>query len=100
MCFFAAYLACITHVLLYNWRDIAIGFNSVRDSIKKGREHWFRSSREQFTDVHNRLMMECMSSLALLIPIPGDETQGWLRCHSKHFGLVRYRLWDAYRKMY
>ncbi|ROV94784.1 hypothetical protein VMCG_08848 [Cytospora schulzeri] len=56
MFFFAAYLACITHVLLYNWRDLALGFNSVKESMK-GREHWFRSSREQFTDVHNRLMM-------------------------------------------
>lgn len=62
MFFFAAYLACITHVLLYNWRDLALGFKSVKDSILKGREYWFRSSREQFTDVHNRLMMECRFS--------------------------------------
>lgn len=59
MFFFAAYLACITHVLLYNWRDLSLGFKSVKDSINKGRGHWFRSSREQFTDVHNRLMMQC-----------------------------------------
>lgn len=76
MFFFAAYLACITHVLLYNWRDLALGFNSVKDSIKMGRGHWFRSSREQFTDVHNRLMMNCMLSPSFSCPWPSRCSTG------------------------
>ncbi|ROW08766.1 hypothetical protein VPNG_06405 [Cytospora leucostoma] len=58
MVFFAAYLACITHVLLYNWRDLALGWKSVKSSFGRGRGHWFENSRDQFTDVHNRLMKE------------------------------------------
>lgn len=56
MVFFAVYTASITHVALYNRRDIAIGYRSLRDNIKAG--HWFTSSRDQFSDVHNRLMKE------------------------------------------
>lgn len=56
MVFFAIYTASITHVILYNRRDVVIGYRSVRDNIKAG--NWFVSSREQFNDVHNRLMKE------------------------------------------
>lgn len=56
MLFFASYTAAIMHVLLYNWRDLASGFLAVRDSVRK--RQWLRSSREDFTDVHNRLMRE------------------------------------------
>jgi OPT family small oligopeptide transporter len=54
MIFFACYLASITHVFLYNRREIMAGFSSVF-TMKKG--EWYKSSREQFHDVHNRLMM-------------------------------------------
>lgn len=53
MMFFAAYTACITHVFLYNRREIADGFRNVFT----GTGGWFRNSRERFNDVHNRLMM-------------------------------------------
>lgn len=56
MMFFAAYTASIVHVLLYNWRDLKHGWQSVRDGFKSG--GWAKSSRENFTDVHNRLMMQ------------------------------------------
>lgn len=56
MLFFASYTAAVVHVLLYNWRDLANGYRAIRDSLKK--RQWFRSSREDFTDIHNRLMRE------------------------------------------
>lgn len=56
MVFFAVYTVSITHVVLYNGRDLAIGYRSLRDNIKSG--HWFTSSREHFGDIHNRPMKE------------------------------------------
>lgn len=56
MFFFASYTAAIMHVGLYNWKDLANGYRNIRDSLKK--REWFKSSREDFHDVHNRLMKE------------------------------------------
>lgn len=56
MIFFASYTASIMHVLLYNWRDLAGGFRSIKASFQK--RQFFKSSRDEFHDVHNRLMKE------------------------------------------
>ena len=48
MFFFAAYTASIVHVALYNHKELADGFRSVRN--------WRSSVRDEFNDVHNRLM--------------------------------------------
>lgn len=56
MIFFASYTAAIMHVLLYNWRDLAGGYRSIKASFQK--RQFFKSSRDEFHDVHNRLMKE------------------------------------------
>lgn len=56
MFFFAAYTASISHTLIYNWNDLKIGYQSITDGFKRG--EWFKSSRDSFDDVHNRLMKE------------------------------------------
>jgi OPT family small oligopeptide transporter len=48
MFFFAAYTASIVHVALYNHRELADGFRTMLN--------WRGSVREEFNDVHNRLM--------------------------------------------
>lgn len=54
MFFFAAYTSSISHTLLYNWRDLVVGWKNVKDSFRKG--NYFHGSRDSFNDVHNRLM--------------------------------------------
>ncbi|KAJ4387494.1 hypothetical protein N0V93_008086 [Gnomoniopsis smithogilvyi] len=56
MFFFAAYTAAISHTLIYNWNDLKIGYLSIKDGFTRG--EWFKSSRDSFDDVHNRLMRE------------------------------------------